>query len=497
MRPFEIALLAGNLVTFLLLVIPRARATRWPFYAGAASALVVLVQIVAEGTRWQMFLAYAVTALLLGVSALLALWPHLAERRHSLGQRIVIGSAIALTAAIMAISALLPWAVPMFEFPPPSGPYPIGTATYHWVDESRADFGDPTARRELMVQLWYPAASSAVGEHDTYIQDDMHFGTLPGTPFPGFFSNHLNDVRTNAVKSAPAAQDGGSFPVLIFSPGAEGFRQHNTFEVEDLVSHGYIVAAIDHPRAAREVVFPDGRRVEFDPRVIDVPRFLTDPDFADPVFDYLGEDVSFALDRIVALNAADPTRILTGRIDANHVGMFGVSLGGVVAAEACRIDPRIGACLIEDVFAPQDVVASGLAQPTMWLSRDPDSMRLEGWPEWEIDLHQSTMMATFEGVRSDRYIVRIPGMFHLNYTDFPYTIATPIARQLGIIGPIDWRRGHTIVNAYTLAFFDRYLKREPQPLLDGKSAQFPEIQLETRKSSASSSSASVSPHARG
>ena len=35
----------------------------------------------------------------------------------------------------------------------------------------------------------------------------------------------------------------------------------NTFQVEELVSYGYIVAAIDQPYAAAEVVFPDGRKV--------------------------------------------------------------------------------------------------------------------------------------------------------------------------------------------------------------------------------------------
>jgi hypothetical protein len=35
----------------------------------------------------------------------------------------------------------------------------------------------------------------------------------------------------------------------------------NTFQVEELVSHGYIIVAIDQPYAAASVVFPDGRQV--------------------------------------------------------------------------------------------------------------------------------------------------------------------------------------------------------------------------------------------
>jgi alpha-beta hydrolase superfamily lysophospholipase len=48
--------------------------------------------------------------------------------------------------------------------------------------------------------------------------------------------------------------------VLLFLEGATGFRQMNTFQVEELVSHGYVVAAIDQPGAAAAVVFPDGRQ---------------------------------------------------------------------------------------------------------------------------------------------------------------------------------------------------------------------------------------------
>ena len=60
--------------------------------------------------------------------------------------------------------------------------------------------------------------------------------------------------------------------------------------------------------------------------------------------------------------------------------------------------------------------------------------------------------------------MQIPGMFHLNFTDAPSW--TPLAERLGISGPIGGARGHEIVAAYTLAFFDRFLSGEPATLLD-------------------------------
>lgn len=478
MRPFEIALVAANLLAFVLLIVPRVRATRSPLIASLLAAAVAIVQLLVEGSRWQMLPAYIVTAIIIATAA--ALWLGPTSLRRPTWQRVVGSVALTVLGLALVVSASLPLAIPMFSFPTPSGPYAVGTVTYHWVDQKRADFGDPSARRELMVQIWYPAERSPQARRDTYIQDDMHFGPLPGTPFPAFFSTHLNAIRTRALRSAPVAAGNVRFPVLVFSPGAEGFRQHNTFEVDELVSHGYVVAGIDHPRAAREVVFPDGRRVDFDPHLIDVPRFLADEAYGETIYNYLAGDVSFALDRIAALDAADPNGILTGRLDLRQAGMFGVSLGGLVTAEACRTDPRLKACLIQDVFVPQDAIAAGAPQPTMWLASDAASMRAAGWPDWEVDLHQSTMRSAYEAARSDAYLAHVPGMFHLNFTDFPYTLATPVARGLNLIGPIDWREGHVIVNAYALAFFDRHLRGRPAPLLDGRSTPYDGVTIENR-----------------
>jgi hypothetical protein len=53
---------------------------------------------------------------------------------------------------------------------------------------------------------------------------------------------------------------------------------------------------------------------------------------------------------------------------------------------------------------------------------------------------------------------------------------------LGLVGPIDAQRSRSILDSYTLAFFDRHLKGLPAALLDGPSEQFPEVLFETRRS---------------
>lgn len=490
MRVFEALLLLADLLVVLLMAIPRLGARRSPVYAAVLAALILGVQVVAEGPRWQMVPAYGLTVLLL-LASLTRLRPS-TPAPAGLGRRVATIGATGLALIALAVAAALPTIVPAFRLARPTGPYAIGTVTYHWVDETRADWADPNARRELMVQVWYPAEKTPGATLDTYVQPEMDLsGLARGKHLPGFFLDHAKQIHTHAQRSAPILRDGGRFPIVIFSPGAQGFRQHNTFQVEELVSRGYVVAAIDHPGAAADVVFPDGRHTPFNPRLMDVPRLLGDPKFANPVLDYLGQDVSFVVGQMIALDAADPAHILTGRLDSAHIGVLGMSLGGLAAAEGCRIDPRLRACDIQDVFVPQDVLAAGVQQPTMWFTRDADSMRQEGWPEWEVDLHQSTDRQAFDGVRSDGYLVKLPGMFHVNYTDFPYLLAAPVAKAVGLTGPIDWRRGHAVTNAYTVAFFDHVLKGKPEPLLDGTSP-FPDVRLEARHHGAPGDVASAS-----
>ena len=139
---------------------------------------------------------------------------------------------------------------------------------------------------------------------------------------PAFVFGHLKYVTTNAVSSAPVAGDQPSYPVLLFLEGATGFRQMNTFQVEDLVSHGYIVAAIDQPGVAALVVFPDGRQAGAltlaQIRATVAPSYL--PHQTAPLLNgrtlpggsiipFLAQDASFALDQLAAVNQADPNGI--------------------------------------------------------------------------------------------------------------------------------------------------------------------------------------------
>ncbi|GHO90271.1 hypothetical protein KSF_003190 [Reticulibacter mediterranei] len=272
-----------------------------------------------------------------------------------------------------------------------------------------------------------------------------------------------------------------------------------TFQVEKLVSHGYIVVGIDQPGVAATVVFPDGHQIALTgllPQVNalvdqsispagEAPQF-NGQTFKDGIIPYFAQDVSFTLDQLAALNTRDSKGILTGKLDLEHIGVFGFSAGGMVGAEASRSDPRIKASLLEDVAMPADVVHSGLRQPAMWMTRPAGSMRLEGrqkasdWTENVIVQTQTTMREVYSSLPADGYFVQIPGTFHVDFTDAGFL--SPLLPTVGLSGPIGSQRAHEIVNAYSVAFFDKYFKGKSEALLNGPTTRYPEVIFEKRQS---------------
>ena len=475
MRPFEILLLLVDFSVLVLMLLPSSPRVYGFRFIPFIAVFVAAAQFVFEGTRWQMAPAY----LLIGL--FFPIWLS--------GKPIILLGGLAL-----ATSVILSMAIPVFRFEKPTGPYEIGTMTYHWVDTSRMEVfnADAKTHRELMVQIWYPAQHDATLQQAFYIPDADAFSAAQGKlhNWPSFLLGHLKYVKTNAQFSAKVSGDKPQFPVLIFLEGITGYRQMNNFQVEELVSQGYVVIAIDQPFVAASVVFPDGRQIaglskdQMNPLLqesitpIEPAPMFNGTAYGDGIIPYFARDVVFSLDQLEKLNKADPNGILGGRLDLQRVGVFGVSYGGIVAGEACRLDRRLRACMVMDAPMSARVVSEGLSQPTMWITRNAMTMKSEGWSQYDIDQHQTTMRAVYNGLTGDGYFVQVSGMFHVNLTDVPSF--SPLLSWLGITGPIDSKHAHDIINSYSVSFFDKYLEGSPSNFLDDPAKQFPEVQFEKR-----------------
>ena len=492
MRPGELVLCAALAAGLLALVLPVPRRLR---LIATLPVPVAVAQLIFEGYRWQLIPAYVLAA---AIGAWEVVSIGRGGRSSPRGRWLTVVTTLAAGVAF-AVSVAIPVLVPVFRFPDPGGPYAIGTVSYHWRDHDRREIfdGDPAARRELMAQIWYPAESSMKGATAPYVSDVDAFAPAAGKllGIPGFVFSHFGKVRTHGVEAAPVASDRPRYPVLVFASGLNGFRQSNMFQVEQLVSRGFVVVGIDQPHISAVTAFPDGRRIPGwtkDRLVHVIQQSITpkepapaigDTELPRGLFPYLAEDISFVLDELERLNDSDPSGRFTGRLDIDRAGALGISLGAVTVGQVCHADPRLKACLMMDAAMPADVVRDGLEQPAMWLTRDADSILLErnrsgGWPDHEIRETLDTQRAAFgKSKPGNGFYIEIPGMFHLNYTDAPAW--TPLAQALALSGPIGAQRGHEILAAYTVAFFEHALDGGRPPLLD-EPPPWDEVAIERR-----------------
>ncbi|GIH93430.1 alpha/beta hydrolase family protein [Planobispora siamensis] len=359
--------------------------------------------------------------------------------------------------------------------PEPTGPHRIGTLALHLVDHSRRDPWKPAkAARELMVQLWYPARS--VTGH-------------PRAPWlsPGVAALQLRGLPTGTVRlpdshghlGAPVDRLRGGRAVVLFSHGFGADRASGTALVEDLVSHGYVVAAIDHTYDAGAVEFPGGR---VETHAASSPP----PDFDDPENPVATKavaarqaDVRFVLDRLGALNRGQhvpPGRRtlpegFKGALDLSRVGVFGHSLGGATSAAAMHADARIRAGVNLDgaMFGP--VLRTGLDRPFLLVGssghgRDNDRSWAALWPR----------------LRGWRLQLQLQGSAHSSFTDLQvllrqHSLGLPPEQIDEMIGTIDGPRSVLIQRIYLRAFFDRHLLGSPSRLLAGPSPRWPEMRF--------------------
>lgn len=405
-------------------------------------------------------------------------------------------AAPALVVLALVLAGFVAWRLvfPTPRFPEPTGPYAVGTRRFHLVDPSRPDpFVPGSAARELMVQVWYPAAGAPDGSTEPYLASSGLRDAVAGFfRLPGFLAASLQHAATHSYPDAEPAV--GRFPVLLNPAGFLGYSDSSLFWVEELASHGYLVVGIDQPGTAAATVFPDGRvvpamaREEFRRYM---PLALASEPEARPVLNgvplpggvipYLAQDLSFVLGELARLDVEDP--VLAGHVDLERAGSFGVSLGSYVTAEACRRDERLKACLVADSGHTREVAGEGLRQPVMVMSRSEASFlrereRAGGWPDEEIRHTLEDQEALFARSAGDAYYLEVDAMFHVNWTDAP--VLSPLVRWTGLAGPIDPYRGFALVNAYTVAFFDRYLKGAQQTLLQSPSLDWPEVRLRSR-----------------
>lgn len=343
-----------------------------------------------------------------------------------------------------------------------SGPGKVGTVTLRLVDRARTDTSFGSGHRELIVQLWYPARAGG-GAYAPYLPARIASLIERGNQLP---AGTASRIVTHARLAAPVAA--GRHPVLLYSPGSSELRSDATALVENLASEGFVVVTIDHTHESRFVEFPDGQLVR--------GTFVdTGPASNLRALRVRVADVRFVLDRLVRL---DDRGAFAGRLDLARVGMFGFSLGGATAAASMLVDRRIraGADLDGSLYGP--VVHEGLRRPfLLMLSPIPAAFKQRCGARCAHLGEFQFFRSFYSHLRGPRFAVELAGSGHESFEDSVWikpqlAAIAPAAAGHFETGSIDPRAAVGTVTGYLTAFFDRYLRGMPQPVLRNPSPTY-------------------------
>jgi hypothetical protein len=335
-----------------------------------------------------------------------------------------------------------------------------------------------------MISIWYPTKKEYTGKKVPY----MHTKSAEITdkniaPSLGAQVGQIDwaNFQTNAWLDAPVKNKLGKRPVILYSPGFGVPRTAATTQVEELVSHGYIVVTMDHTHETDAVEFPDGR-VEVQQLPAQSVQRTRD------AMQVREQDIKFVLDQLTILkNGGNPDAAkkklpygLNTILDLSRIGMFGHSAGGINAADVMEDDKRIDAGMNLDGAINAEITESilsssskGLQRPFLLMGASNTHVADLGWKAfWE----RST------GWKRD---LNLPTGAHYSFTDhqliLPYLdsiIDVPDAVQKGMIGAsTNPERVATSVRIYITAFFNQHLLDQTQTIFDGDSSEHPDVRF--------------------
>jgi predicted dienelactone hydrolase len=235
-------------------------------------------------------------------------------------------------------------------------------------------------------------------------------------------------------KPAGAAPEAGS-PLVVFSHGFGGCNTQSAFLMEALANAGYLVVAPNHADASCGSAHAHrGRSGGWRPE----EPFQKAAEWSDTTYKDRRADIESVLAAVLSGKSFQGVRV-----DAGRVGIAGHSLGGytalgVAGAWASWRDPRIKAVLALSPYNTPFVAKGDLGHVNMPV------MFQGGTLDFGISPTVRHPGGAYDRSSSPKYYVEFQGAGHLAWTD---------------LNP----RFHSVINRYSIAFFDRYLKGDASP----------------------------------
>ncbi|WP_342478108.1 alpha/beta fold hydrolase [Paenibacillus sp. FSL H7-0350] len=481
MRLFEILLVLSCFTLLADLLFIRRGAKTTGLVLGIESSVILTVQLWVEGYRWQLLLVYMMTALLI----LIVILRHLGKIgniENIKAGKLLKYSSSSIIVILLVISAGLSAYLPVFHLPKLEGPEKVGTQAFHFTDQNRDEVltADPSDKRELMVQVWYPTANSSNKKSEALFPKDKemfkkYIQTYSNSlNLPDFVFDYWEYSKTNSYENVELLPSTIPYPVVLLSHGMGTSKVLHASQAENLASHGYIVVTIDHTYSTFATIFPDGR-------VTDYTTKMTTVEDRRIIGNIWTKDVEFVINEMERLNSGAIESQFKGKIDLNHLGVMGHSFGGATAFNTTYLDPRIKAGVNMDGSLIEVDNRDDLDKPFMFI-------RSGVFKDWLTDFKKDTHLdnEVTKQLEEELHIIKnvinqggpaiyIEGTQHFNFTDLQFY--SELIKLTGITGDINGKRGSDVVNQYVLDFFNKELKGEGGQLLQGPNDSYPEVKF--------------------
>lgn len=333
-----------------------------------------------------------------------------------IGRVVAAGLGVALVTFLAASPAVI---FPVYTPLPPTGEFPVETDSHTILDPSRQDpYSKDQQPRELTVGLWYPTGV-----------DDR-------------------------------------FPMVVFSHGSLGIRNSNESMFNELASHGYVVASIDHTGQALYATDSSGHRTWIDFGYMGEIRqedARSDPEQSHQYYEkwmaVRMADIDFVVDHMLEESTRSTADSLYRLVDSERIGLVGHSLGGSAVLGVGRIREDVDAviALESPYMADIEGVADGrfvwnpdpYPIPVLNVYTDSAWEHLSGWPQYarNFDLLDDPSAVN----------VHISDVGHLHLTDLSLT--SPFLTRVLNGHPSDGDARETLerINGLALDFFDTHL----------------------------------------
>lgn len=397
----------------------------------------------------------------------------------------------------------------------PMQSYNVGRISTDW----QLSPGTPSAQR-LQVEWWYPT-NATQGGPDYLFSQELKSALVTYMGMPSFaISKKEKGVGLRGVEPAT-----GTFPVVVFSHGFASFSRQNNRQAEALAAAGFIVASLSHPEHSLTTEYASGDVVGIDAshpglqmmgKGVDKKRVAALMETTNEIYVqlaaatsvethqaamealrtrsmfslYLGSAerrvsdlvgfVESLLAQEQAASAADIGSLLS-HLNLEQIGLYGHSLGGVVAVAAAQqlgfrqrsreVGQEVGQEVDEEVGEEnsQDVVVGGV------LSLDVPQFILPATSPTQLIGNGCFLMGgdtkaagtRLQGINLNRFLatanpgfceINIADAAHQNFTDLSWV--TPL-KWFGQLGSVSNKKFGRWLNGFVVAYMQHHLQGKP------------------------------------